>query len=463
MTLWTCLSKAGFSLFYFNNFSYNYFMISIDNILESGHRFTDSELSLKFKFRLLNSIMIIIVFTSTVFGILHYTGILDLTTFHANANFAFAAVNLTLIFWLRRAKHAYSTIMLLMIFSALATFTSALIHVTNDEFRIMWFYITIILAFITGSIWYGYLAAFLSIVIILVSNALYDLHLSGQSINTAIVGIIILSITIKIYTRKMNDLEEALLSLNKSLHLKVHDGIEEIRQKDEMILQQSRLAQMGEMIAMIAHQWRQPLSSISAISTNLQLSIALDEEITKEQLRHEMQTIDQRIALLSNTIDDFRNFYNTNNEKKPFDLSKTISQAIEVLSPAINNAHVDIHFEHDLKTAIVSMESELIQVLMNIIKNAIDILKEKPGEKTIHIHAYQDEKHTYILIEDNAGGIDEAIITKIFEPYFSTKREKHGMGLGLYMSQVIVNEHCHGELSVKNSKEGARFTIKLPL
>ena len=437
-------------------------MLDINNILESGHTFSDSELSLKFKFRLLNSIMIIIVITSTVFGLLHYAHVLNLTDFHANVNFAFAAANLVLIFWLRAQKQAYTTIMLLMIFSALGTFTSALIHVVNDEFRIMWFYITIILAFIAGSIWYGYLAAFLSVVIILVCNSYYDLHLSGQSINTAIVGIVILTITIKIYTHKMTDLEAALLTLNKSLHLKVHKGIEEIHQKDEFILQQSRLAQMGEMIAMIAHQWRQPLSSISAISTKLQLSLALNETISKEELQHELLTIDQRITLLSNTIDDFRNFYNTDNETKSFELSKTISHAVEILSPAIHNADVEVAFEHEFKGSIVSIESELIQVLMNIIKNAIDVHKEHQGEKNIWIKGYQDDTNAYILIQDNAGGIDKAIINKIFEPYFSTKREKNGMGLGLYMSQLIIHEHCHGTLSVYNSDEGACFTITLP-
>jgi len=433
------------------------------DLLESGHTFSDNELSLKFKFRLLNSIMFIIVFTSSIFGILHYAKILDLTDLHANANFAFAAVNLVLIIWLRREKYAYETIMLLMIISALLTFTSALINVTNDEFRIMWFYITIILAFITGGIWYGYGTAFLSITIILVSNHYFDLHLSGQSINTAIVGIIILAITIKIYTHKMLDLEEALLTMNKSLNLKVSHGIDEIRKKDELILQQSRLAQMGEMIAMIAHQWRQPLSSISAISAKLQLSIAMGEKLSTEELKHELQTIDKRIILLSNTIDDFRNFYNTDNEKRTFDLDKTIHQSIEVLTPAIENAEIALSFESDLHQPIVSLEGELIQVLMNIIKNAIDILKEREGSRLITIRAYQDSTNTYILIEDNAGGIDEKIINKIFEPYFSTKKEKHGMGLGLYMSQVIVKEHCNGSLVAENTDKGVRFTIILPL
>ncbi len=100
---------------------------------------------------------------------------------------------------------------------------------------------------------------------------------------------------------------------------------------------------------------------------------------------------------------------------------------------------------------------------MNIIKNAIDVLKTKEQSRKIHVRAYEDENSAYILIEDNGGGIDEAIIARIFEPYFSTKKEKNGMGLGLYMSQLIINEHCKGELRVQNTTTGARFSIVLPI
>ena len=438
-------------------------MINIQNILYSGHTFSDHEQPLKFKFRLINTVMVIIVFTSTLFGLLHHLGLAPIGDFHANVNFLFAFFNLSLIFWLRTAKSLHDTIVTLMLFSALATFTSALITIPNDEFRIMWFYITVFLAFFSGGIWQGYITAALSVLIILVSNAFFDLNLSSLAITTAVTGLIILTITVKVYTKKMIDLENSLLSLNDSLHTKVEDAVEEIRTKDKLMVQQARLAQMGEMIAMIAHQWRQPLSSISAISTNIQLSLALDEDVSKETLEQELKSIDNRVTLLSNTIDDFRNFYNTDNEKRTFDLSKTIRQAIEVLSPAITNANVTLAFEDRLQNSIKSLESEIIQVLMNIIKNAIDILKEKDQERNITVQAYQDSKQTYIIIKDNAGGISDEIINKIFDPYFSTKKKKHGMGLGLYMSQLIIKEHCDGTLDVRNAQEGALFTITLPL
>ncbi len=437
-------------------------MIIFQNFLESGHIFSDQELPLKFKFRLINTIMIIIVFTSSLFTLLHYLHLAPIGDIHANANLLFALSNLFFIIWLRASKTSYNLIATLMILSGLTAFTSALITVPNDEFRIVWFYITVFLAFFTGGILYGYAAAAASMVIILVSNALFDLNLSSLAITTAVVGLIILTIAVKVYTQKMIDLENALLQHNASLQAEVKSVVEDVRKKDELMLQQTRLAQMGEMIAMIAHQWRQPLSSISAISANIQLSIALEKEIEKEGLKQELQTIDNRVTLLSNTIEDFRNFYKTDNEKSEFNLSKTIDQAIEVLTPASKNADVTLVFDNDLKKSIISLESEIIQVLMNIIKNAIDMLREKEQERKIWIRAYQNGNQTYILIKDNAGGVPKEIIYNIFDPYFSTKKEKHGMGLGLYMSKLIIQEHCGGTLDVKNSNGGAIFTITLP-
>ena len=438
-------------------------MTILENILESGHTFNDHELSLKFKFRLLNIIMIVIVFTATLFGTLYYLGLTPIGDFHAKVNFVFAAVNLIFILWLRRDKARYATIVFLMLLSAILDFSSALINVTNDEFRIMWFYITVFLAFFTGGLFYGYFTAGVSILIILVANTYFDLNLSDLAITTAVTGLILLTITVRVYTKKMIDLENSLLALNDTLHSKVKAGIDDIRKKDEYMVQQARMAQMGEMIAMIAHQWRQPLASIATISANIQLDLALDKEIKKEFLEHELEAIVNRTALLSKTIDDFRNFYNTSNQQNTFNLEKTIEQAIEILSPAITHADVTVAFNSDLEREIVSFESELIQVIMNIIKNAIDVLKTKEQSRKIHVRAYQDERSAYILIEDNGGGIDEKIISRIFEPYFSTKKEKNGMGLGLYMSQLIINEHCKGELTVHNSSLGAVFTIELPI
>ena len=437
-------------------------MINLQNILESGHTFNDHELSLKFKFHLINTIMMIIVLTSIFFVVLDYIGLAPIGAFHTKVNFLFAVTNFGFILWLRHAKESYEAIVLLMLMSALVDFTSALITIPHDEFRIMWFYITVFLAFFAGGLLYGYLTAAASIAIILFANTFFDLNLSSLAITTAVTGLLILTLTVRSYTKKMIDLENALLALNDTLHSKVQVGIDNIRKKDEYMVQQARMAQMGEMIAMIAHQWRQPLASIATISANIQLDLALKKEIKKEFLEHELEAIVNRTVLLSKTIDDFRNFYNTSNQQNKFNLKKTIEQAIEILSPAINHADVTVIFSSDLKSEIVSFESELTQVIMNIIKNAIDVLKTKDAHRKITVHADQDESTSYIVIEDNGGGIDAQVIKRIFEPYFSTKKEKNGMGLGLYMSQLIIHEHCNGKITAENTEVGAIFTIELP-
>ncbi len=252
-------------------------MINLQNILESGHTFSDQELSLKFKFRLLNTIMLIIVLTSIIFVTLNNVGLAPIGDFHTKINAMFAITNFIFILWLRHDKTRYNLIVLLMLVSAMIDFTSALITIPNDEFRIMWFYITVFLAFFAGGLRYGYTTAAASITIILLSNSYFDLNLSSLAITTAITGLIILTLTVRVYTQKMIDLENALLALNETLHSKVKAGIDDIRKKDEYMVQQARMAQMGEMIAMIAHQWRQPLASIAAITANIQLDIALDK------------------------------------------------------------------------------------------------------------------------------------------------------------------------------------------
>ncbi len=351
----------------------------------------------------------------------------------------------------------------MMVIASLVNFTTALVTIDNDEFRMMWYYILILISFFIGGISTGIFTAICSVIIILVAHNSMDLHLNTISVVTAIVGILIVTLSVKLYTKKMIDTENALLLANASLNEKVEKAIEDIRQKDKLMLQQARLAQMGELIAMIAHQWRQPLSSIAAISTNLKLSLALGDEINKESLENELSSIEGRVELLSKTIDDFRNFYQHNQHKQDFFLKEAILKSLEVLRPFSQNIGIKINTNFYFTETIHSFESEIVQVLMNIIKNAMDALKDKEGYKEITIKGYEDLMFAHILIEDNAMGISEENINKIFEPYYSTKLEKNGTGLGLYMSKLIIDEHCHGKLSVRNSSAGAVFSIKLPL
>jgi len=242
-----------------------------------------------------------------------------------------------------------------------------------------------------------------------------------------------------------------------SLEEKVMREIEKNREKEQAMLHQSKLAQMGEMINMIAHQWRQPLSAISATSGSLSLKsrIGTLDKDTTIKLSNKITGYAQH---LSTTIDDFRNFFKENKTKESTTLKEMVVATLNIVQVSLENVNIEIQIEEKSNTQIKTYINEVKQVILNIIKNAEDVLVDK---KIIHPKITINIDGTTLTISDNAGGIPENIIEKIFEPYFSTKIQKDGTGLGLYMSKTIIEEHCNGELSVYNSPEGATFVVNL--
>ena len=238
--------------------------------------------------------------------------------------------------------------------------------------------------------------------------------------------------------------------------------ITDIKEKDKQLMQQSKLAQMGEMLSMIAHQWRQPLTAISATANNLTLQLMLDE-IDKEHFLKEIELISSYTQHLSKTIDDFRSFFKQTKEKESAMLSDLVTATLQIVSISLKNKNIDLVTEFQCTRPVHTYTSELKQVVLNLIKNAEDVLIErKTANPTITIIAQNDDTSHRLIVKDNAGGIPQDILDKICEPYFSTKLEKDGTGLGLYMSKKIIEEHCGGKLEISNDKEGAIFTIVLP-
>ena len=229
------------------------------------------------------------------------------------------------------------------------------------------------------------------------------------------------------------------------------------------MLQQSRLAQMGEMISMIAHQWRQPLASISAISGTLTLDIMMNNYESKF-FRERLEAISELSQHLSATIDDFRTFFKDDKKEEVSEVKNIIDESIAIIGQTLKNKNIDLIINYENSPKIKSHLNEIKQVLLNLMKNSEDILLEKKVEEAkIWINVHIEDSEVCINIEDNAGGIPEDIIDKVFDPYFSTKKEKDGTGLGLYMSRTIIQEHCKGKLLLKNTSNGASFTIVLPL
>jgi len=238
----------------------------------------------------------------------------------------------------------------------------------------------------------------------------------------------------------------------------------ELEEHQEMLAQQSKSAAMGEMISMIAHQWRQPLQAISILVQKLPLTKMLGDEITEELLEQVLEDVNVQIDYMSNTIEDFRDFFKPNKEKNEIEIKKLVSKAIDFLSYMLNIDSIKVNIEIRENKKVIVHVNEIIQVLINIIKNARDIMLEKQiSEKILNIKIYSTTNYAVIEIEDNAGGIAPEIIGKVFEPYFSTKENKNGTGLGLYMSKTIIEQHCLGKINVSNSSLGAVFKIELPL
>jgi len=264
-----------------------------------------------------------------------------------------------------------------------------------------------------------------------------------------------------------------LLEQTNELNKEIVKITKEKQDQEQMLIQQSKLAQTGEMISMISHQWRQPLSSITTILSGLKTRLDLDTYKEEENPLQAVTTdfnkafeqIEDTAIFLSKTINDFRNFYRPDNKKITVDICRAMESVLRILNPKENNIKVDYKcLEVDAKD-VYTFEGELKQVFISIINNAIDALLEKNiANAKISIHITQEVDNLLVSIADNAGGIPEDIINNIFLPYFSTKSEKNGTGLGLHMAKTIIEHHVNGSISVKNSNlyNGAEFIISIP-
>ncbi len=257
----------------------------------------------------------------------------------------------------------------------------------------------------------------------------------------------------------LNNMVGELADLNKQLQVEFNER----KHQEQLLIQNSKLAAMGEMIGMIAHQWRQPLSSISTIAGNLQVYIDLDM-YEKDQFGAMLEEINNHSQYLSNTINDFRHFFKPDNPRDTVILDEVIGGTLGIIGKSLEYKNVVLLKDYSFKNHILTYPNELMQVFLNIIKNSADAFIDKEIiNPQIIIRGYETEEYHVVEIEDNAGGIPADIINLIFDPYFSTKGPSVGTGLGLYMSKLIIEEHCGGKLSTWNTPVGACFSVKLPV
>lgn len=257
---------------------------------------------------------------------------------------------------------------------------------------------------------------------------------------------------------------QQLKTFNKELEDEVKMQVNLIRQKDQMMMHQSRLATMGEMISMIAHQWRQPITAIGMMANTLILDAKFNDlDLTK--IEEDLEVINTQVDYLSRTIDDFSNFFKADIKPQLIYVKTLLQETFDLLKPSLEKEMIKFTMYVDAQLKITLYKNEMQQVIINIINNARDALRERQVDSpSISINVFiADNKNVYLNISDNAGGIDSKIINKIFDPYFSTKNVKNGTGLGLYMAKTIMRDRMRGDITVVNTDIGATFSISLPI
>lgn len=255
--------------------------------------------------------------------------------------------------------------------------------------------------------------------------------------------------------------QKQLEEINRTLEARISEAVAELRNKDDILIQQSRLTAMGEMISTIAHQWRQPLNNIGLIVQSLQLAFKAND-LTAQELDEDVADTMRILRQISETIDDFRNFFSYEEESSSFVINELVSRALSFVEPALKRKGIRVELDEQADMRAVGYPNEYVQALLNIILNARDVLQNhQVPQSLITIRIFEENGRAVVTVRDNGGGIGDEIMPKIFDPYFTTKEYGTGAGIGLYMAKMIFEKKMHGCLTVRNVDGGAEFRIEV--
>jgi len=294
-----------------------------------------------------------------------------------------------------------------------------------------------------------------------------DVHYHGQSFSIGSSKDQIIDLLLTTYetavekNRELLNAKNELRTLNEKLEKRVEERTKELREKDQLLLLQSRQAALGEMIGNIAHQWRQPLNILGL--TIQQLPLFHDfGELTSDLLNQNVNSSMELIQHMSQTIDDFRNYFRPDKEKIEFKVSEAIENTLSLLEGSLQNPQITVDIVTKDDPVIYGYRNEFAQVLLNILNNAKDALIEREmDDRRVTITIFTEGNKAVVTVADSAGGIPEGIMGKIFDPYFTTKGPQRGTGVGLFMSKTIIEKNMGGRLSVHNTADGAEFRIEV--
>ena len=257
-------------------------------------------------------------------------------------------------------------------------------------------------------------------------------------------------------------MEAELHDLNQNLERRVEEEVTRREDQERLLIQQSRFAMMGEMISMIAHQWRQPLNTLGLILQDLP-EAGREGELTEEYLDRMIDAAMKTVLQMSSTIDDFRNFFNPQRKKENFSLSESIQNSVSLIAPALRNNNIEISVDLREDVRVEGFANEFSQVMLNLLGNAKEAIQDgdPPKRRITILLEKKNPGKARILVCDTGEGIPEENLSRIFDPYFTTKEQAQGTGLGLYMARMIVEKNMGGKLTARNEKDGACFLIEL--
>ena len=260
---------------------------------------------------------------------------------------------------------------------------------------------------------------------------------------------------------QLNLLKEVMNEMLDNLELRIQQEIAERTKQEQLLIQQSKLAAMGNMIGNIAHQWRQPLGEINAILMHIGVRHSF-KDFSEEFLTQKINECNKITSYMSNTISDFQNFFKPSKAKEIFDVTHACERASSILQASLKYHSIEFRLEESEGAQVLGYPNEFAQAILNVLSNAKDVLIERQIEAPyIAMSVKNGKRYTLIKIEDNGGGIAAEHIERIFEPYFTTKHAKQGTGIGLYMTKMIIENNMNGIINVSNTQDGALFTIKL--
>jgi len=432
---------------------------TFEDYFTSGWKFNADEYVLKSKYQMMN-IGIILSSVSMLYGIIlnQVTGHYDLSF----VEFSLLLFNIMLVLLLRKDKKYLLPVAHLET-AFMSTLILYLIYFVNPmELKHVWIftYPIVILYFKNEQHALAWIVFLILMVIIAPLQPFIDVQYNIHQIITLTFVLTISTIIVYFYQLKMQEARALIYSQSQMLKTK----IAELTKKDKLMTMQSKQAVMGEMISMIAHQWRQPLSSVTLNISNFQVKKLLGEDICGKELDTMLENISDTVVYLSDTINDFQTYFHPNKESSEIEVSQLIQKAINFTLPRVKDkdTKIEIMFAMEKEIVIQTYANEIIQVLLNILNNAIDELLEMHiKDPKVIICVIDKEDDIIIEVHDNAGGIQEENLESIFEPYFSTKG-KNGTGLGLYMSQMIMQKQFNSDIVVESKNAETVFKVRVP-